>query len=254
LKSVIAAAQSLGVDLDAVQQDRFRRFGELIELRGRRFSLTGARTWQRIRDELIIRSLRILSPAGGSVPTAEWFSGKRAIDVGTGAGIPGIVMKIALPELRITLLDSVRKKTRFLEEAVALLQLENVDVVNGRAEDLAHDPAHREGYDVVTARAVARLAELAELTIPFAKIGGTVILPKSAGPEVDAEVDQAAAAADILGAAPAITLAVDKPGHSPPDRMVYWMKISPTPIEFPRRAGVPHRSPLIEKNSQDGIS
>ena len=165
-------------------------------------------------------------------------------------------MKIALPELQITLLDSVRKKTRFLDEVVEELDLSDVDVVTGRAEELGQAASHRESYDLVTARAVARLAELAELTIPFAKIGGTVILPKSAGPQVEAEVDQAAAAAEVLGAAPAITLEVKQPRSSPPDQMVYWMKISQTPVEFPRRVGVPHRSPLIEKLEQktrDGI-
>ena len=99
----------------------------------------------------------------------------------------------------------------------------------------------------MVARSVARLPELAELTLPFAIIGGTVILPKSSG--LEDELDAAAAAAEILGAAPAITLQVDRPGTSPPDHTVYWMKISPTPREFPRRIGVPHRSPLIEQNS-----
>jgi 16S rRNA (guanine527-N7)-methyltransferase len=244
LESVITAAQSLGVELDATQQARFRRYRELIELRSRQFNLTGAKTWDRIREDLFIRSLRILSPAGGGASTPDWFTGRRAIDVGTGAGIPGIVMKIVLPELRITLLDSVQKRTNFLREVVTELELEHVEVVTGRAEELGQHPAHRESYDIVTARGVARLAELAELTIPFANLGGTVILPKSAGS--GDEVNEAAAAAELLGAAPAITLEVDRPGNSPPDDMVYWMKISPTPVEFPRRTGVPHRSPLIE--------
>ena len=146
----------------------------------------------------------------------------------------------------MTLLDSVQKRTDFLQEVVADLELTDVEVVNARAEDLGQDPSHREAYDVVTARAVARLVELAELTIPFANIGGTVILPKSTG--VEQEAIEAAAAAELLGAAPAITLKVDRPGGSPPDDMVYWMKISPTPAEFPRRAGLPHKSPLIERN------
>ncbi len=247
LNSVVAAAQSLGVDLDAGQQAQFERFGQLIELHNKQFNLTGAKTQERIRDELLIRSLRILSPAGGSVPTPEWFAGKRAIDVGTGAGIPGVVMKIALPELRITLLDSTAKKTTFLKEVVEELKLESVEVITNRAEELGQDPEHREAYDLVVARAVARLPELAELTLPFAIIGGTVILPKSAG--LEDELDAAAAAAEILGAAPAITLQVDRPGTALPDHTVYWMKISPTPREFPRRIGVPHRSPLIEQNS-----
>ena len=245
MEAVIAAAQLLGVDLDSRQQAQFRRYRELIELRSRQFNLTGAKTWDRIREELFIRSFRILTPAGGSVPTPEWFAGKRVIDVGTGAGIPGLVMKISIPDLNLTLLDSVKKRTNFLLEVVSELELENVEVVTARAEELAQDPTHRESYDLVTARGVARLAELAELTIPFARIGGTVILPKSSG--VGEEVSEAAPAAEVLGAAPAITLTVERPGESPPDDMVYWMKISPTPTEFPRRVGVPHRAPLIER-------
>lgn len=247
MESVIAAAESLGVDLDTRQQAQFQRYRELIELRSKQFNLTGAKTWDRIREELFIRSLRIISPAGGFAATAEWFTDRRAIDVGTGAGIPGIVMKIALPELKITLLDSVQKRTNFLHEVVDELELEDVEVITGRAEELGQDPAHRESYDVVVARAVARLAELAELTIPFANIGGTVILPKSAG--IADEINEAAAAAEVLGAAPAITLKVDRPGESPPDDMIYWMKITSTPGEFPRRVGVPHQNPLIERKN-----
>jgi 16S rRNA (guanine527-N7)-methyltransferase len=244
LESVVAAAQLLGVDLDAKQQAQLQRYRELIELRSQQFNLTGHKTWDRIREELFIRSLRVLSPAGGNVPTPEWFADKKAIDVGTGAGIPGLVMKIALPELHVTLLDSIGKRTNFLIEVANELELTDLQVINGRAEDIAQEFSHREQYDVVVARGVARLAELAELTIPFAKIGGTVILPKSQG--VSGEVAEAGGAAEILGAAPALTLEIDKPGQSPPDDMVYWMKISSTPEEFPRKVGIPHQSPLIE--------
>lgn len=244
MESVVAAAQLLGVDLDAKQQAQLQRYRELIELRSQQFNLTGHKTWDRIREELFIRSLRVLSPAGGNVPTPEWFADKKAIDVGTGAGIPGLVMKIALPELHVTLLDSIGKRTNFLIEVANELELTDLQVINGRAEDIAQEFSHREQYDVVVARGVARLAELAELTIPFAKIGGTVILPKSQG--VSGEVAEAGGAAEILGAAPALTLEIDKPGQSPPDDMVYWMKISSTPEEFPRKVGIPHQSPLIE--------
>ncbi len=249
MESVVAAAQLLGVDLDAKQQAQFQRYRELIELRSKQFNLTGHKTWDRIREELIIRSLRVLTPAGGNVPTPEWFAGKKALDVGSGAGIPGMILKIALPELHVTMLDSIAKRTNFLIEVANELELTGLQVINGRAEELAQEFSHREQYDVVVARAVARLAELAELTIPFAKIGGTVILPKSQG--VADEVEEAAGAADILGAAPALTLEVSKPGESPPDDMVYWMKISSTPEEFPRKVGIPHQSPLVEIDEYD---
>jgi 16S rRNA (guanine527-N7)-methyltransferase len=245
VESVVAAARLLGVELDATQRAQFQRYRELIELRSQQFNLTGHKTWDKIREELFIRSLRVLAPAGGNVLTPEWFAGKRAIDVGSGVGVPGIVMKIALPELQLTLLDSIQKRTNFLIEVVNELELKGLEVITGRAEDLAQEQGHRESYDIVVARAVARLAELAELTIPFANIGGTVILPKSSG--VADEVNEAAVAAEVLGAAPAITLEVKQPGDSPPDDMVYWMKISPTPKEFPRRVGVPHQSPLVER-------
>ena len=152
-----AAAHKLGVDLDENQQAQFERYRELIELRSKQFNLTGLKTWEKIRNELFIRSLRVLSPAGGNVPTPEWFRDKRAIDIGTGAGIPGIVLKIALPELHITLVDSNQKKTNFLTEVVNALELSNTKVINGRAEELAQQNDHREQYDVVFARAVAQL-------------------------------------------------------------------------------------------------
>lgn len=243
MESVYAAAQLLGIDLDEKQKAQFQRYRELIELRRKQFNLTGHKTWEKIREELFIRSLRVLTPAGGNVPTPEWFAGKRAIDIGTGAGIPGMIMKIALPDLQMTLLDATQKRTNFLAEVANELELTGLEVITDRAENLGQEQGHRHSYDVVVARAVARLAELAEYTIPFAKVGGTVILPKSSG--IEDEVSEADAAAEMLGAAPAITLEVSKPGESPPDAMIYWMKIAPTPNEFPRRVGIPHQSPLI---------
>ena len=131
---VVAAAQTLGVNLDNKQQSQFKRYRELIELRNKQFNLTGLKTWEKIREELFIRSLRVLAPAGGNVQTREWFEGKQAIDVGTGAGIPGIILKIAVPELQITLFDSNKKRTNFLTEVVNTLELNDIQVVNGRAE------------------------------------------------------------------------------------------------------------------------
>ena len=243
MESVVAAAQLLGIVLDDRQQAQFQRYRELIELRSKQFNLTGHKTWNKIREELFIRSLRVLAPAGGSVPTIEWFTGKRAIDVGTGAGIPGMVLKIALPDLQVTMLDSMGKRTNFLAEVANELELTGLEIITGRAEDIGREVGHREQYDVVLARGVARLAELSELTLPFAKISGTVILPKSQG--VRDEVDEASAALELLGSAPALVIPVNKPGNAPPDDMVYLMKISSTPKEFPRRVGIPHQTPLI---------
>lgn len=224
-------------------------------------NLTGAKGWERVREELFIRSLRLLAPvAGGYVPASGWFNppagpggGAQAgqdrrprhlLDVGAGAGVPGLVLKIALPGIQVTLLDSAEKKCEFLQRAVRLLGLTGASVLQARAEEAARSPAHREAYDLVVARALARLAELAELTLPFAKVGGAVIAQK--GLDIAAELAEAGFAAHELGAAPGITSAVYSPGDAPPDTLVYWLKVGSTPAKYPRRTGIPHKRPLTD--------
>lgn len=261
MQTLIAAAERLGLSLDASQQALFRRYYELLEEGGQTVNLTGAKGWERVREELFIRSLRILSPAaGGYIPASGWFSPpagpgwgtmpgqdapvRHILDVGAGAGVPGLVLKIAMPHIQVTLLDAAEKKCEFLRRAVRVLGLTGASVLQARAEEAAHSPAHREAYDLVVARALARLAELAELTLPFAKVAGVVIAQKGQG--VEAELSEAGFAAWELGAAPAITQAVSSPGNAPPDTLVYWLKISGTPAKYPRRTGIPHKRPLVE--------
>ncbi|MEX0761428.1 MAG: 16S rRNA (guanine(527)-N(7))-methyltransferase RsmG [Dehalococcoidia bacterium] len=249
MESLVKAADTLGVTLDDLQQAAFRRYFELLEEGGGRANLTGAHGWERVRDELFVRSLRVLTPApGGFTSTAAWFDGRRVIDVGTGAGIPGLVLKLALPGMRLTLIDAARKRCDFLQWAVGELELRDVEVVHGRAEDLARDTQHREAYELVLARAVAQLPELAELTLPFASLGGTVIAAK--GPDISEEIAESEWAASQLGALPAISQAVTKPGPTPADTLVYWFKVQPTPDRFPRRAGIPHSNPLLPGGSK----
>ena len=207
--------------------------------------MTGARDFERIREELIIRSLRLLASApGGFVSTAGWFDGRRVLDVGAGAGIPGIVLKIAYPGMHLGLLESSSKKCAFLERAVAELSLADVEVINARAEEAAHFPRYREQFDLVVSRGVAALPELSELTLPFAMVGGTVISAK--GLSGEREIVESEWAASELGAAPAIHQVVDSPGSSPPDLLIYWLKVAPTPERYPRRTGVPHKRPLVK--------
>lgn len=270
LQTLVLAAERLGVKLDAGQEALFRRYFEVLEKGAEVANLTGARGWERVREELFIRSLRLLTPApGGYVSMAGWFDAeagfgpgpsapagrddgphaggdkraRRVIDIGTGSGIPGLVLKIALPAMELTLLDSNQKKCDFLRRAVQELGLTGVTILQARAEEAAHNPAHREQYDLVLARAVARLAELAELTLPFAKVGGAVIAPK--GADIVGEVEEAAYAAEQMGVAPAITQTISSPGSAPADTIVYWFKISKTPARYPRRVGMPHKHPLL---------
>ena len=243
MEKLLKAAESVGVTPDETVRRGFARFYEMLEAANSRFNLTGAKGWERVRDELFIRSMRFMTPAGGNMTTASWFEGRRVIDVGTGAGIPGLVLKLLAPGAHVTLLDSSAKKTSFLREVSEDLELDNIEIITGRAEDVARAREHRHSYDLVVSRGVARLVELAELTLPFAAVGGTVVAAK--GPSVEEEIAEAEWAATKLGAAPAMAYPVSEPGDSPADTFIYWLKIDKTPLEYPRRNGVPHTSPLI---------
>ncbi len=245
MNSLVAAASTIGIDADETQIERFQRYRELLIEWGRRTNLTAVKDPDEIVEQLFIRSLRIAVQAGGSVTTAGWFDGRRIIDIGSGAGIPGLPLKLMLPGAEVTLLESNRKKCDFMECVVGELGLDGVSVVNARAEDAAHDAFHRESYDLATARGVAKLSVLAEYSLPFLKLGGVAVLPK--GPDMNvarSEAEAAAFAADEMGAAPAFIQPVAHPGSSPRDSIIYWLKIQSTPDGFPRRAGIPAKRPL----------
>jgi len=244
LNLLVAGARSLGVDLESGQLAAFQSYFLLLEQRGRLMNLTAVRGWEDVREELFLRSLRVLAVPGNALQEAIAMRGEgvRVADVGTGAGIPGLVLKLALPRLDITMIEATQKKAEFLREAIAILKLDRTRVVNARAEAAAHAPDLREAFDVVVARALAQLPELAELTLPFARVGGSVIAPKGAG--IEAEVRAAAYAATMLGAAPSTSTVVSAPGSRGPDTMVVWDKNRKTPDRYPRRVGVPHKQPL----------
>lgn len=241
---LVAGARSLGIELEPTQQAAFQSYFMLLEQRGRLMNLTAVRGWEDVREELFLRSLRILAVPGTPLSDAidRQGQGVRLVDVGTGAGIPGLVLKCALPKLEVTLIEATGKKAEFLRATAAELRLEGTEVVNARAEEAAHAPALREAFDVVVARALALLPELAELTLPFAKKGGLVIAQK--GADIEAEVAAARFAARQLGAGAAASSVVSSPGSRAPDTMVVWRKVSATPARYPRRAGIPHKEPL----------
>ncbi len=250
MNSLVDAADSIGISLDDQQVEQFLRYRELITEWNRRANLTAVTDPDEIVERLFIQSLRVAVPAGGNVSTAGWFEGRSVIDIGSGAGIPGIPLKLALPGAEVVLLESNRKKCEFMEHVVTELGLDGVTILNSRAEDAARDTAHREGYDMVTARAVASLSVLAEYSIGFLKLGGVAVFPK--GPvleKVSAESDDAALIADEMGAAPAIMQAVAHPGNAPTDHIIYWLKIRPTPDRFPRRAGIPAKRPITAERA-----
>ncbi len=170
------------------------------------------------------------------------FEGKTLIDVGTGAGFPGVVLKILVPSLRVTLLDSLNKRLDWLQELCQELQVTNVETVHGRAEEVSREEAFRERFDFATARAVAELRTLAELCLPYVKVGGLFLAMKSTdcGPEVRA----AEKAIRLLGGSVEDTVDYTIPHTDVTHRVLVIRKVSPTPAKYPRRFAQIKKQPL----------
>jgi 16S rRNA (guanine527-N7)-methyltransferase len=167
----------------------------------------------------------------------------RLIDVGTGAGFPGLVLKIIRPDIALTLMDSVGKKTAFLSHVVETMKLDKVQVVTARAEDAGQNKAHREKYEVVVARAVAHLPVLVEYLLPFCKVGGRCVAMK--GESASREIEEAGHALKILGGKVVANHRVELPAVEDAHYLIVIEKIRPTPSEYPRQAGKPSKNPLL---------
>jgi 16S rRNA (guanine527-N7)-methyltransferase len=163
------------------------------------------------------------------------------IDVGSGAGFPGLPLKILYPGLRLTLLESIAKKVYFLHELIAALEIENVIVIADRAENLGHDPAHREKYDWAVARAVAHLSPLLEYLLPFCRVGGFVLAQK--GIRVQEELSESRVAISLLGGGTPHLIPIHLPEQNEAC-LVVVEKLIETPAKYPRRAGMPTKRPL----------
>lgn len=170
------------------------------------------------------------------------FTGKRLLDVGTGAGFPGVVLKILTPSLDVTLLDSLNKRLEWLEEVSTVLCLQGMHTVHARAEETAADPAFREQFDFVTSRAVADLRMLCELCLPYVKVGGQMLAMKSARSQE--EIDGAARAVSVLGGRLLSAYDYTIPGTDITHRVARIEKIAPTPAKYPRRFAQIKKNPL----------
>ena len=217
--------------------ERFRRYyRELIEGNSR-VNLTSVTGWEEVQSRHFLDSLTVSL----AIPQDLLESG-RMLDVGSGSGFPSLPIKIAFPGLEVTLIDSTAKKTAFLVQLKNALGLPDVEVRTGRAETLAHDPALRESFDLVVARAVAGMAGLAELTVPFCRVGGTVIAQKALGSED--EIARAQKSIDTMGARVKEVREVAVGYHGEVRSLVVLEKVQPTPERYPRRPGIPKKRPL----------
>ena len=225
------------LDLTAVQQDRLVGYRDLLLERNRRTNLTAIRDPEGVDQRLIAESFRLLPILDGLAAP-----GDEVIDIGTGGGVPGIPLAIVRPDLRWTLVDATAKKVAFLQDVVNALSLPNVVLYHGRIEELAHESHLRGRYRVLTARAVASLPALLELGLPMVRTGGTLLLPK--GREIDEELVQAEIAARELGGRIVSHDLLPDAGTGVDTRLVLVEKMGDTPASYPRRAGLPARSPL----------
>jgi len=232
---LLEGSASLGIHLDEHQGATFAAYVELLLAWNRRFTLFGPSAAAELWSRHCLDALTVVLALADQPVERE----RTCLDVGSGAGIPGIPLAIAFPRWRVTLLESTAKRVRFLELAREQLHLANVRVVGGRAQELAHDALHRAAYDLCVARAVARTAALLELTLPFVRRHGEVILYKGVKSLRD-ELDEAEVARQMLGASvPAVTPAAL--AGSIGGCLVRYQKLAETPPALPRRAGSPPR-------------
>jgi 16S rRNA (guanine527-N7)-methyltransferase len=207
---------------------------ELLEW-NQKFNLTAIRDAESIRTKHFLDSFSCVLAWKASPPN-------HLIDVGTGAGFPGIPLKIVYPNLKLTLVESVRKKAIFCQHMVSILGSEQVEVIQSRAEDLGQDPRHREKYDWAVARAVANLNVLSEYLIPLVKVGGRMLAQK--GESGPAEAQSAEKVMELLGGKLKQLIPVNLPGVADDRYLVVVDKVATTPPSFPRKPGIPAKQPL----------
>lgn len=234
---LVDEAARWGLRLSSEQVDRLRRFYALLVEANKTTNLT------RIVDEqeaVIKHFLDSLSVFAGLEP-GSCDRPSRFIDVGAGAGFPGIPLLIACPSWKGTMLEATRKKVDFINEAIRELGLEG-EAIHGRAEELAREAAHREAYNLVFARAVAELGTLAELCLPFNTLGGHFVAMK--GSRAEEEIGPATKAIALLGGAPPRVASLRLPDNHGERRILVIDKLKATPNAYPRRPGVPSAKPL----------
>jgi len=207
----------------------------------RSINFTAIRDLDGIERRLIVESMRLLMPLDARI-AALGIPHPKLIDIGTGGGIPGIVIAIARPGIDVTLLDATSKKITFLNGVIDKLKLMNVRAIHGRAEEIGLDRHIRGRYDIGTARAVSSIPALMELGLPLLKRGGVLLLPK--GAEIEDELEAGSRAGGILGGSIVEASFLPDAGTSIATRLVIVEKTSPTPGAYPRRSGIPSRNPL----------
>ena len=228
--------ETLGVILTETQKNQFNRFYELLVEWNKVMNLTGITEYEEVNEKHFVDSISL-------VKAIDINNVKTVIDIGTGAGFPGIPLKIAFPHLKVVLLDSLNKRINFLNKVIDELGLTDIKTIHGRAEDYAKQEEYREQFDLSVSRAVANLSTLSEYCIPYIKTGGMFIPYKSG--EIDEEVLQAKNAIHILGGKLEEVIKFQLPGTEINRSFVKIRKIENTAKKYPRKAGLPTKEPLL---------
>lgn len=227
--------KELSIVLNDKQIQQFEQYYNILVEWNKVMNLTAIKEYEEVVEKHFLDSLTIVNAI--HVKKIETL-----IDVGTGAGFPGIPLKIAFPHLKVTLLDSLNKRIKFLNEVINLLELNDIKAIHGRAEDYAKQAEYREQYDICVSRAVANLATLSEYCLPYVKVDGLFVPYKSG--EIDEELKSSEKAVSILGGKVEEVVKFQLPGTDIGRSFVKIHKIKETKKKYPRKAGMPTKEPL----------
>lgn len=228
-------SSAIGYDLSNQQINQFNQFYEMLIDKNKVMNLTAITEYDEVVLKHFIDSIVIYKKISDDKV-------KSIIDVGTGAGFPGIPLKILFPDIRLTLLDSLNKRILFLNEVINKLGLKAIDCIHGRAEDIGHLPEYREQYDLSVSRAVANLSSLSEYCIPFLRVGGKFISYKSGN--IEEELKDAKSAIQLLGSKIDDVEKYTLPNSDMQRSLVVIRKVKTLSKKYPRKAGMPTKQPL----------
>ncbi|WP_027626056.1 16S rRNA (guanine(527)-N(7))-methyltransferase RsmG [Clostridium lundense] len=230
-----SACKDIGMDFDEKMYNNFIKYKDLIKEWNEKINLTAITEDEEIIKKHFIDSIKIYKFS----PLKEC---KKIIDIGTGAGFPGIPIRIVDSNKEIILLDSLNKRLKFLDEVISELQLNNISTLHGRAEDFSKKSEYREKFDAVVSRAVANLAVLSEFCLPYVKIGGYFIAMK--GPAIDEEIKEGEKAIGLLGGKVEEIIKVEIEESDLQHNLVVIKKVNNTPGKYPRKAGTAAKNPI----------
>lgn len=232
-KNLETRAKKFGITLDNEQQEQFYSYMNLLLEWNKKMNLTAIVNEEEILTKHFIDSLSI-------APYIK--ENDKILDIGTGAGFPGIPLKIALPKNNFLLLDSLNKRINFLNVLIENLNLQNIQAIHGRAEEVANIEENRENYEIVVSRAVAKLNVLLEYMLPFTKVNGRCICMKSV--EIEDELKEAQNAINVLGGEIEIVDEITLDEMEIKRKIVVIKKVKQTPKKYPRKAGMPSKEPI----------